>query len=393
MKQLLLILSGILLLTGCWSNQELDDVAIVHGVGLDIQGDKIQGSFEIVRPGGEQDEDQEETSVDSGEHIVLEETSDTLLEGARELINYTKRRLDFGHTESWVINERLAKKNFLQVLDIIRRDNMLRLNGQMFVTKDDPTEILNTPTLYENLVSSELTTSMPQTKFIAEYAPITLREFYKLIEGPVSNAYIPMIYLDENNDQKITTIDGTAVIKENKMVGQLSNTETAGLNLLSNNVKGGSIQVNLTENDKISIEILKLTTKTKPTLQDNKLHVTILTDITGTLADNMTTKEVNENFLQEVETYISEHTKNTIRTTLDKLQHDFKTDITNIGLETYRKYPTQWQHIHSDWNDDLFANASVDIQVQTKVIHKGLINDNILYDNEPNNNPYRFFIR
>src|SRR5699024_9503137 len=97
-----------------------------------------------------QEGDKSVPSVESGEHIVLEETTDTLLEGARELIKYTKRRLDFGHTEAWIIGDKLAKDDFIKTLDIIRRDQMLRLNSHIFITKDNPTDILGTSTLYKS---------------------------------------------------------------------------------------------------------------------------------------------------------------------------------------------------------------------------------------------------
>lgn len=388
MKRTFIVIIGLFLLTGCWSNQELNNTALVHGVGLDKSDDQLRVSFEIIKPGGGQEGGQEVTSVESGEHIVLEETTDTLLDGARELIKYTKRRLDFGHTEAWIISEKLARDGIIRPIDIIRRDQQLRLNSHMFVTKDNPTAILNTPTLYEHLVSSELASSLPQTKFIAEYAPITLREFYKLIEGPVSNAYIPIIYLDENNKQEITAIDGTAVIKKDRMVGELDKIETAGLNLLLNNVKGGSIQVNMDENEKVSLEISKLKTKTMPKLTEDKLGVTIQTKIKGTLGDNMTTDKIDEEFFKKVEKEISDHTKDAIRSTLNKLQTELKTDITNIGPETYRKYPKEWEHVRSNWNE-IFANADITIDVDTNVTHQGLINENIHHHEKPYNNPYR----
>src|SRR5699024_6813299 len=113
-RELFVIITTLMLLTGCCSNQELNNTAIVHGVGLDKLDDQIHASFEIMKPGGgSQEGDKSAPSVESGEHIVLEETTDTLLEGARELIKYTKRRLDFGHTEAWIIGDKLAKDGFI----------------------------------------------------------------------------------------------------------------------------------------------------------------------------------------------------------------------------------------------------------------------------------------
>lgn len=390
MKKLFFIFTLIpICLTGCWSNQELNNTALVHGVGIDKKDDQLLVGLEIVKPGGGEEGNQEVTSVESGEHIVLEEMTDTLLEGSRKFIKYTKRRLDFGHTEAWIIGETLAKEGFLQPLDIIRRDQMIRLNSHLFITNNQPTDILNTPTLYKHLVSSELASSMTQTKYIAEYAPITLREFYKLIEGPVPNAYIPIIYLDENNEEEITAIDGTAVIKRDRMIGHLNNLETAGLNILLNNVKGGSIQVTWDKDEKASIEISSLKTKTIPKLTNNELDVTITVEIVGTLGDNMTANQIHKRFFNKVEKEVSNHTREAMQATLDKLQKQYKTDITNIGLETYRTYTKEWQQLQSDW-DTIFASANVTMDIQTTITHQGLINENINPHKKPFNNPYQF---
>lgn len=177
-------------------------------------------SFEIVKPGGNQNSRHGSTQDDNnqmgGEHIILELKTNSLLDGARESIKYTKRKLDFGHTEAWIIGEELAKENFIRALDVVRRDQMLRLNSHIFITKDDPANVLNTSTLYENLVATELAASIEQTQFMSEYSPITLRGLYKLLEGPIRNGYIPIISIEEVHDNQITAIEGTAVIKKDR---------------------------------------------------------------------------------------------------------------------------------------------------------------------------------
>lgn len=394
MKRTFIFFLCLFFLTGCWSNLELDQTALVHGVGLDeAENGMLKISFEIVKPGGNVSDSGGTQNIGNqtdGEHIVLEETTDSLLDGARKLIRYTKRRLDFGHTEAWIISEKLAEQDFVQTLDVIRRDQMLRLNSHIFVTKDDPTIVLNTSTFYENLVATELAASIEQTHFIAQYAPITIREFFKDIEGPIGNGYIPLIYLVEVNENKITSIEGTAVIKDNRMVGELNEIETAGLNMLINHVNGGSIRAFLNDEELVSLEVFKLKTETTPKLDGKKLEADIEIEVKGTLADNMTNRPINEEFLREVEEKISERTKNIVRLTLNKLQKELKTDLTDIGKKIHRKYPKQWQEISSDW-DEMFANAKFTIHVDTTVTHQGLLNENIHHNEKPYKNPYLFW--
>src|SRR5699024_9561677 len=128
-------------------------------------------------------------------------------------------------------------------------------------------------------------------KYLTEYAPITLNEFYKLLKGPISNAYLPVIYVDVVNNKETTSIGGTAVIKDDRMVGELNKTETTGLNLLLNHVENGNIQVNFNEKEKVSLEIHTLKTKTIPRLNGNQLNATIQLEIEGILGGNITSRE------------------------------------------------------------------------------------------------------
>lgn len=378
----------LLFLTGCWNSQDINESAFVHGIGLDKVENEIKTSVELIKPTSGQASDPSGQS--SKQHIILEKKADTIIEAARELIRTTKRRLYFGHTNLFIIGEKLAKeKDFPLALDVLRRDQMLRLNSYLLISEKDPSEVFNVPTLYENFSSTELVSVLEQTKFISQYTPATLYEFYRFLNDHHFNAYIPIISVQDTFDQKVTTITGTAVIKDNKMVGKLNIKESTGLNWLLNQVKGGTITVILDENDKASLEVKKAKTKIVPQLEDTQLKVDIQTNIEGTLADNMTKEKINEAFLKKVEKKISEEVEGIMLSSIIKLQ-ELEADITDFGLIFHRESPKEWRRAKNDW-DEIFANAEVKIDVKANITHQGLLNDNLRPEHQkPYNNPYRF---
>lgn len=389
MIKILSIIPFLFLLTGCWSSQELDKSALVHGIGLDKSNDQLRISVEIIKPTGSSGQGGEEGGKEDGENILLERDADSLIQGARELIRDAKRRLFFDHTQLWLISEELAKEAFIGYLDEGRRDQMFRLNSYLFITENNPIDIFGTPTLYEELSSAEIVSSLKQNQFINEYIPVKMYEFYKLMEGPIPNAYLPIIQTKKEKDKAITSLNGIAVIRNNKMVGKLNTHETVGLNVLLNKAKGGGETIFLNDKEKVSIEIKKSKTKITPKLNGNKFKAHLKIEIEGTLADNTTKSNINEQWISKVEEEISNKTKKYIRLTLNKLQKELKTDISGIGLETYRKYPKQWQSIQSEWNE-IFSNADIRIDVHTNITHQGLINKGInRNDKKPYNNPYK----
>lgn len=389
MGRILFIIPFLFLLTGCWDSQELDNSALVHGIGLDKSDGQLRISIEIIKPTRSSEQGGGEGGGGNGQHILLERDADSMIKGARGLIKDAKRRLYFDHARLWVIGEELAKEDFIGYLDAGKRDQMFRLNSYLFITENNPIDILSTSTLYDDLSSAEIVSALEQTQYFAEYTAVKMYEFYKLIEGPIPNAYLPIIQTKKEKDKAITSLDGTAVIRNDKMIGKLNTHETVGLNVLLNTAKGGGETVILNDKEKVSVEIKKSETKIKPTLVGNQLKAHLNIEIEGTLADNMTKSNINEQWISKIEKEVSNQVEKYVRLTLDKLQKELKTDISGIGLETYRKYPKQWQNIQSEWNE-IFSNADLIIDVHTNITHQGLINKSINRNHKkPYNNPYK----
>lgn len=72
------------------------------------------------------------------------------------------------------------------------------------------------------------------------------------------------------------------------MIGELDRIETAGLNILLDRVKGGSIRTFLEKDELVSLEVISLKTKTTSTLKEKSVEATIDIKVKGTLGDNMT---------------------------------------------------------------------------------------------------------
>lgn len=399
MKRHILILVIVLLtLTGCWDSQELDDVVLVQGVGISLGGerqDKIKLTVEIIKPTAHGRQNAGESKGQgSGQQIVLEHEADSILEAARQLIAFAKRRLSFEHARIYIIQSELAQQeDFASFLDTVRRDKMLRTNSYLFITNQDPIDILSTPTLYESLTSNELVSALDQTKFIAEFAPLMIREYFKKIEGPLPNSYIPMIRTEENGNQVITYLEGSAIIHNGRMVGTLNERETYGLNFLLDQVHGGAVSLRENDKESASLEIKSAKTEITSYLQGKQLAVDVHTTVEGILADNyMMEDDIDEAFLNNLEKKVADEVTSIMRGTLDRLQ-ELGADITTIGIKTYQTHPKQWHELRDEWSE-IFANANISIHVDATYTHEGLIKRSIEQQKDrPHNNPYRFFIR
>lgn len=357
-----------LLLCGCWNSIELNEVIMVMGAGFDKTEQGFELSVEVLKSSGGS------TAGESqNEGMVLSIEGQTFFECVRNLIRKSKRRLYFTHTNIWVVSERLARDNFTDVLDTLRRDQMPRLNSLLLITSESPKDILATSTVTEDLTSVEMAESMEATGFTSQFQPMEIKRVFEMLSGPVPTTYIPIIRTNQSDEEVITEVNGVALIKNNRMVGRLNVSETKGLLYLRGEGGVGAITTELKQGQKVSIEGRGEKVKIVPTLQGKQLTVNINIDVQGELSEVPNDISVNDNQIREMEQVLMENGKEKMEKSIKKLQ-ELKVDVLDFGNHVHRKYPKQWHVIKDEW-DDIFANALVKLDVNCSINHRGLINN------------------
>lgn len=353
-----------LLLPGCWSSLELRKSSLVMGTAVDRKHNGYSVSVEILGTKGSANE-QSDTKA-----IVLREDGKNLHDAARELIRLSKRRLIFTHNRVWILSERTAKDDLMTPLDVIQRDQMLRLTSYVFITSDNPQSLLGKG-LFRSSPSIELATGMKNVQFVSDFASEDLRQFLEMMNRPTQAGYLPIINLSKSPNSVIG-LRGTALIKKNKMVGILSPEETMGLLWIRGNVHGGSIKARLSNGTTVQVEILKSHTKLRPVIRQGHLSVDISVNVKGTLANVPVQQAVTQAFIHTVEERASEGIQEEIQDCLHKLQHSYRCDVTKIGVRLYQRDPRDWEKYGRRW-DETFSQANIHVSVKTDVTHPGLI--------------------
>jgi spore germination protein KC len=378
---------------GCYDSQPLKEAAIVMGTGIDkAERDGYTFHVEILRVGagggsayGEVGEQGTKRS------LVLRVSADNLFEAARDLIDYSKRLLVFTHNRVWVISEKAAKENILQPFDFVMRDQMMRLNSFLFVSKDPPERILTTSTLLESLNSLELTVGMEALRYAGNLGQIYLMDFFESLSGPVKASFVPMIGLERQTENPVTVIRGVAVVKKDKMVGTLNQAETFGLMLLRGEVRTGWLKAGEEGADgRIVIEIQSQKSKVKTRLANGRLTADIEIKLRGTVANTPADIDwLDPGTIRKFESKMDALAQAYVEAALEKLQKEYRADVTNIGLQAYRKFPKEFNKVKDNW-DEVFANAKISVRTHTDIYHPGLINESQgSIEHKPEKNPYK----
>ena len=147
-----IILSIFVFFTGCWDRQELNQLAIVSGIGVDpgpTEGE-ITVVYQVVNP-----------SASSGTlgvsstmtpFMTLQTSAKTIYAAIRKSSREISRKLYFGHLQVIVIHSELAEKSGIKdLLDMMYRDPEIREDIPVVIAKGQKTDdVLSNQSILES---------------------------------------------------------------------------------------------------------------------------------------------------------------------------------------------------------------------------------------------------
>lgn len=218
---------NLFLLPGCWDRTEINDLAIVTGIGLDKKNDKgIELSIEMFIPkiagGGQAMGGGGGGGGGGGETLIRTGEGKTIADAVANLQEKLPRRIFWGHSKVIVISEKLAKKGIREPIDYLARQPQPRLRSYVFVSKSKAKDVMALlPPLERS--SAEVLREFSESKVLMH---TTLKDLLQMLISDAGAAAIPMIDIlpPQKGLSELETIgyvNKTAVFKKDKMIGHI----------------------------------------------------------------------------------------------------------------------------------------------------------------------------
>ncbi len=355
-------LAALLITGGCWDYQQLDSLAIAAGAALDI-GDQGQKIF-TAQLANLQDPETVEARLTAGE-------GDSYLAAGQQAAAKTGRKLYFGHTQTVVVSQQIARQDIRPVLDYISRQNDSLLSLRLMVSRQ-PTaaEILEAQPQSESLSGFEL--SLRASEKGQDGLDMPFYRFYSEIQEAGIDPFLPAVSLPEAEEGG-ARIEGAALFQGPRLQRFLDGRQTETL-LLLRGMKPQS----------------PLTLKRSPeqggdaalTLQDCRLDLTVGLDsgekpwarldltvkaAVGELAGSQNL--MAEQDRKRLEGQCAAQLKDRARQLVQLLQEE-QCDTLGIGLALSRRHPEQWRQLRENWKD-VFSKLPVEVEVTVTITGAG----------------------
>jgi len=376
---LLLVLTVPLLASCTMGLRQINELAMVAAVGLDI-GDKpgtIQLSAQIIRPADARGQTGA-PSGGTGEPIYSISTEGTsIFDAIRNMGQLSSRRVYWAHNFLIVMSEQYARKGIDDMIDFFTRNHELRMNTWVAVSSDKPAEVISTVTGLE-VVPGEAVDRLFRDHRIPARAPGT--NMRSLEESYLSRSTEPVIARvsleargisnkkpGEHGSIKQVELRGAAAFRDNKMVGWLTTNDARGVLFFLEKLNKGLEVISCPDSDTntITLEFNETKLKVTPSYVQGRPRFDVRLTSSADIVENGCS-ESTEQLRKAASEGLDQELTTLLKDVIDKAQHKYRSDFLKLGDLFRNKYPVEWKKLGRDWND-AFAEAEITVEVEATV--------------------------
>ncbi|MFX3636134.1 MAG: Ger(x)C family spore germination protein [Candidatus Pristimantibacillus sp.] len=382
MYKLSIILICLLMLTGCWSRRELNELLIVLGIGIDWEDGEYLVSFQVVNPG---EISLQKKGGDRPPGTLFQGKGKTIFEAARSLTAEAPRKVYMGHLQLYVIGESLARRGISDFIDNSLRDNELRMDFNLVIARGTKAEdILKLYTPVEKLPSYSMLQSLQTSeKSWAPTVAVTMDEVLDKLSSVGTELALTGIHLvgdpkmakSKKNVESFLPASrfrywGIAVFKDDKLIGWLNERESKGYTDITNNLDSTSIELPCGNNKYMGIEITSSNSKLESMINKGmpEVNVQIRADANiidrpcrdVDLTDPATIKQIQDEAVIIIQS--------NAEAAVNKAKR-MKSDVLGFGSKFGKEHSAYWEEVKDNWSDEHFPHLKINYDIKL-LIHK-----------------------
>ncbi|MGG2064169.1 Ger(x)C family spore germination protein [Bacillus sp. S14(2024)] len=384
-KRVLLLILLFIILSGCSNYKQLNEVAIIVGMGVDYipKKDVYEVTFQAINPSANamQIGNSKATPV-----VSYKATGKTISEAARNSSKQISRQNIYSHVALVVIGETLAAKESLNfVFDVFERDAKVRVNVPVLIARNarvhEVMDIL--PSLDKVPMVSLIGRIKNTSKLLGEHGEVKI---YQIISALASKGREPAVSgISVKGNKKIGTtnanvermentfavLNGVGIFKKGKLVGWLEGKKTKSIQIVNNTLKQTNLSIPCNKKKDNSVQVKSAHSDVKVDMDHSQAIIHIRTHVNATLDEILCNKNINDyKVIKEFEHEAEQEFKKETYDGIVSAQM-MESDVFGFGDILHRTHPVKWKKQKQHW-DQIFSKAKVYIDVDVNIEGTGM---------------------
>lgn len=336
--KLLLLFFTVLLLTGCYDYKELNNMAIVMGLSVDMKDSKFSIGAKVlgVKKASESGGLAFQQKIPSTNYTA---TGKTLANAFSKLNEVMPKEPYVGSMKVLIISQEVIEQDINDLFDYLLRDPESRKEFLTIITKKgEASKALEIVTPIEPITSINLEyeADLAQQSDGITYF-MSLDELYAKTKSRYIDAVLPSIIVKGDEDKGIkdsnlssskakadTYYKGLAIFKGSKVVGYLNSTETIGYNIVRGSIKMADITFSCDDKKNYATAALH-DGKSDVTIDVKKKTITVSLDMNGYISeDNCKMDLMKPKNIEKFQTMLNKKIGSIVKNTIKKVNVEYQ---------------------------------------------------------------------
>lgn len=351
MKKIIILLSLVFLLTGCYDIKELEDLALINGIGIDYKDNAYYLTYEILN----------DTKTENNTTLLsytVSGSGKTISEAFIDTNYKVSKKAYFAHLKVLILSEEIVNGYFDKISDYILRDTNIRSDFKVIVANGtSPNAILKNNNDNHPVVSDQIVKLIDNEKYNNN---LVIGETFKEILAKLENNKTDVILNTISIENSDIAINNSYIFKDYNYQATLSKLDSALYNMLTKNITAMEFNKNY---EKGNMTITIISSDTSIDINSNKIR--IKTSLEGKILENNAEFDLKKpDSYQKLNKDFGKIIENDIKKFINILQKE-KSDI--LGLEEIYYKKTRKE------NKNLWETAEIEVDVNLKINTKGFI--------------------
>ncbi|RXM71104.1 Ger(x)C family spore germination protein [Clostridium tetani] len=346
-----------ILFSGCYSYKDINKVLFVTSFVVDIDNNNEPIIYlETFKPYRSNI-----SGSEKGQRIVYRGTGKTVHEVIRNIGLSSSFRIDGTQSKAIIFTTKAAEYGIDKFIDFFHRHQEGLIRQYIAIYDGDVEKLLQTQIKSEEYIGLFLADLMDNIKVSSKAVKLSMNDYLNERVMESTACIMSLIRLDETQMENLITIDGGAIIKNDKMVNKLPKSESQAYNFLADRIEGGTLEIpHPKEKDKfITLEILKSKTKNKIEKKDNIVELTKKIKVKTTLTGTQSPMNFTEEELNIIKARAEYNIKKFSREVFEKYKNE-NIDIFDVADIYNRKY-------HKEDSKNILKNTILKVDADVKI--------------------------
>ncbi|MFF2090040.1 Ger(x)C family spore germination protein [Paenibacillus sp. NPDC058174] len=362
-RRVIVLLSLVLLLSGCWDQRQLKNIRMVQTVGVDLLGEnKVRLSVAIPTI---------KTSIESQGKVVTPKVSGvghSVQEASLELEKMISQHMDLRETRVLLVNKAFADKSLYETLDYFYREAQFPISIFVAITDGQAQDVVELTVEDRSLISEylyDLLESNEEEGIIPGESPFLISS---IMITPGFDNVLPMI--NALHQKERAKISGLALFHGKQMTGRLDTNHSRTFVMLTRHMSYGTMTEQIgPKQSYLTFMYKRAKHKVKITIKD-QITADIYITLNCFLVDNPTGTTLDKTMIADISRSLEKVLSTRAEETIRQLQQA-NCDGLGIGLQMKALHQHTWKTL--DWNKE-YSKIIIKPHVEVKMKNHGLLN-------------------